>query len=121
MGIATVTLVGNLTSDPRPNASGTLCNLRVAVNDRRKVGDEWQDVAGYYDVVAFGKTAELCVEYLKKGRQVAIAGRLAWREWEKDDVKRQTVEILANEVQFIGGKTEDAPTAEAKPDDDTGW
>lgn len=121
MGIATAQLVGNLTSDPRSNSAGTICNLRVAVNDRRKVGDEWQEVAGFYDVVVLGKSAENCMKYLAKGRQVAIAGKLQWREWEKDGVKRQQVEILANEVQFIGGKQDSEQTPPAKSDTEPDW
>lgn len=124
MGIARATLVGNLTSDPRGNEAQTVANLRVAVNMRRKIGDEWQEVAGYYDVVVLGGRAKVCLEYLSKGRQVAIDGRLQWREWtDKDDNKRQSVEILADEVQFIGSResSEQAPAQTTPADDDLGW
>lgn len=120
MGIATATLVGNLTGDPRGNDGQTVCNLRIAVNTRRKVDDEWTDVANYFDVVVLGGRARSCLEYLKKGRQVAVSGRLQWREWEKDGVKRQSVEILADEVMFIGGRDED-PAPQPSSSDETGW
>lgn len=128
MGIARATLVGNLTSDPRGNEAETVCNLRVAVNMRRKISDEWQDVVGFYDVVVIGGRAKTCLEYLAKGRQVAIDGRLQWREWEKDGAKRQSVEILADEVQFIGSRGEDSQSGDASStepaassDDGPGW
>lgn len=124
MGIARATLVGNLTRDPdlRATPSGTsIANMRVAVNTRRKVGDEWQDVAGYYDVVVIGRRAETCAEHLSKGRQVAVDGRLQWREWtDKEGNKRQSVEILADEVQFIGGRSE-GDSQPSREEETGGW
>jgi single-strand DNA-binding protein len=93
--------------------------MRIAVNDRRKIGEEWQEVPGYYDVTVFGRQGENAARYLQKGSSVAIAGKLQWREWEHDGVKRQTVEILANEVQFVGGRRDaessSEPQTEAAP------
>lgn len=118
MGIARVTLVCNLTNDPRLNDAGTVANLRVAVNQRRKVGDEWTEVASFFDVVALGKKAELCGEYLSKGRQIAVDGQLQWREWsDKEGNNRQSVEILADEIQFLG-KRDDGDSATKSDDDD---
>jgi single-strand DNA-binding protein len=102
-----VVLVGNLTRDPELRAlpSGTsVCQLRVAVNDRikdRNTG-EWTDYANYFDVSVFGQQGENCAQYLSRGRQVAIEGRLRWSEWERDGQKRQKVDIVADNVQFIG-------------------
>lgn len=118
-GIARATLVGNLTGDPRGNDAQTVCNLRVAVNQRRKVGDEWTDVASYFDVVVIGGRAKVCLEYLTKGRQVAVDGRLQWREWEKDGVKRQSVEIVADEVMFLGGRQDSESSSSG--DSEGGW
>lgn len=122
MGVARAIIVGNLTSDPRANDAVTVCNLRVAVNTRRKVGEEWTDVANFFDVVVLGGSAKNCVEYLTKGRQVAIDGRLQWREWQdKDGNARQSVEIVADEIQFLGSaQREGAGEAEA-PAEDPGW
>lgn len=119
MGIARATIVGNLTNDPRGNDTGTVCNLRVAVNTRRKVNDEWTDVAGYYDVVVLGGNAKNCMEYLKKGRQVAIDAKIQWREWQdKDGNNRQSVEFLADEIQFLGsGDRDDSPRSTATEPD----
>ena len=105
-----VVLVGNLTRDPelRHTGGGTpVCSLRIAVNSRRKdpATGEWADKPNYFDVSVFGNQAESCNQYLSKGRPVAIDGRLEWREWEaQDGTKRQAVEIVADNVQFLGGR-----------------
>jgi single-strand DNA-binding protein len=103
-----VVLVGNLTKDPelRHTGGGTpVCSLRIAVNGRRRdESGQWADKPNYFSVSVFGNQAESCAQYLAKGRPVAIDGRLDWREWEKDGVKREAVEIVADSVQFLGGR-----------------
>ena len=103
-----VVLVGNLTKDPelRHTGGGTpVCSLRIAVNGRRRdESGQWADKPNYFSVSVFGNQAESCAQYLSKGRPVAIDGRLDWREWEKDGVKREAVEIVADSVQFLGSK-----------------
>lgn len=122
-----VVITGNLTRDPelRHTGGGTaVCELRVAVNSRRKQGEEWVDKPNYFDVVNFGARAESCAEYLSKGRPVAVEGRLDWREWEtKDGGKRQAVQIIADTVQFLGKKGEggnggSAPQSDGVPADE---
>ena len=102
-----VVLVGNLTRDPetRPAGSTTVCSLRIAVNDRipNKETGGWEDYANYFTVSVFGKMGDNCAQYLSKGRQVAVEGRLRWRQWEtQEGQKREAVEIVADNVQFIG-------------------
>jgi single-strand DNA-binding protein len=105
-----VVLVGNLTRDPEMKhlPSGTaLCSLRIAVNTRRKdESGQWTDKPNYFDVSVWGAQGESCAQYLAKGRPVAIDGRLEWREWEATDGsgKRQAVEIIADNVQFLGSR-----------------
>ena len=105
-----VVLVGNLTKDPelRHTPSGTaVCKLRLAVNTRQKDGQtgEWGDKPNYFDVTVWGNQGESCAQYLAKGRPVAVDGRLDWREWDaQDGTKRQAVEIIADSVQFLGGR-----------------
>jgi single-strand DNA-binding protein len=105
-----VVLTGNLTSDPelRSLPSGTsVCSLRVACNTRRKNAStgEWEDKPNYFNVTVWGAQGENAARYLSKGRPVAIDGRLEWREWEaQDGTKRQAVEIIAENVQFLGGR-----------------
>src|SRR5258707_1053544 len=109
-----VVLVGNLTRDPelRHTPSGTaVCSLRIAVNTRRKDGatGEWTEKPNYFDITVWGNQGESCAQYLAKGRPVAIDGRLEWREWEaQDGTKRQAVEVVADSVQFLGGKSHGA-------------
>ena len=104
-----VVLVGNLTRDPelRHTPSGTaVCKLRIAVNTRQKdASGQWTDKPNYFDVTVWGNQGESCAQYLAKGRPVGIDGRLDWREWEaQDGTKRQAVEIIADTVQFLGGR-----------------
>ena len=104
-----VVITGNLTRDPelRHTGGGTaVCDLRVAVNSRRKdQSGNWVDKPNYFDVTVWGAQGENCANYLAKGRPVAIEGRLDWREWEaKDGGKRQAVQIVANTVQFLGSR-----------------
>ena len=105
-----VILTGNLTRDPelRSTPSGTsVCSLRLAVNSRRKDSSgEWTDKPNYFDITVWGAQGENCANYLSKGRPVAIDGRLEWREWEAKDGsgKRQSVEVIADSVQFLGSR-----------------
>jgi single-strand DNA-binding protein len=104
-----VVVTGNLTKDPelRSTPGGTaVCNLRVAVNSRRKnPSGEWEDKPNYFDVTVWGAQGENCATYLSKGRPVAIDGRLDWREWEtQNGDKRQSVSIIADSVQFLGSR-----------------
>ena len=119
-----VVLTGNLTADPELRAlpSGTsVCKLRVASNTRRKsASGEWEDKPNYFDVTVWGAQGENCARFLSKGRPVAIDGRLEWREWEtQEGQKRQAVDIIADSVQFLGGREDAAngngfaPTASA--------
>ena len=106
-----VVITGNLTRDPElrsiPNAGTSVCGLRVAVNGRKKDPDsgQWVDKPNYFDVTVWGNQGESCAQYLAKGRPIGIDGRLDWREWEaQDGTKRQAVEIIADTVQFLGGR-----------------
>ena len=106
-----VVLVGNLTRDPelRHTPSGTaVCNLRLAVNTRRKdETGQWVDKPNYFDITVWGNQGERCAQYLAKGRPVAVDGRLEWREWETPEGnKRQAVDIVADTVQFLGSRGE---------------
>jgi single-strand DNA-binding protein len=109
-----VVMTGNLTADPelRSLPSGnSVCSLRIACNTRRKNGGtgEWEDKPNYFDVKVWGAQGENCARFLSKGRPVAVQGRLEWREWEtQDGQKRQAVDIIADSVQFLGGRDDAA-------------
>ena len=102
-----VVISGNLTRDPdlRSLPSGnSVCSLRIATNTRRKENGEWVDKPNYFSVTVWGAQGENCNRFLTKGRPVAIDGRLEWREWQdKEGNKRESVEIVADSVQFLGG------------------
>jgi single-strand DNA-binding protein len=105
-----VVITGNLTKDPelRSTTGGmSVCEMRVAVNSRRKdQSGQWVDKPNYFDVVVFGAQGENCANYLSRGRPLAVEGRLDWREWEAKEGggKRQAVQIIANSVQFLGSR-----------------
>jgi single-strand DNA-binding protein len=115
-----VVITGNLTRDPqlRTTEGGTkVCNLRVAVNGRRKNGnDEYVDKPNYFNVSVWGKQGERCAEYLSKGRPVAVEGRLDWKEQGEGDDHREYVQIVANIVQFLGGKKKDGDAEAGEPE-----
>lgn len=93
--------------------SGTaVLKFSIAVNSRKKQGDEWVDEASFYDCVLYGKGGESVNQYMTKGKQVAIEGRLHQARWESEGQTRSKVEIVIDNVQLLGGKSEghaDAP------------
>ena len=110
MNINRVIVTGNLTRDPElssiPSSGVAVCKMGIAVNGRRKnnsTGD-WEDKPNYFRVTVFGRQAESCGQYLKKGRPVAIDGRLEWSTWESEGQKRESIDIIADTVQFLGGR-----------------
>lgn len=102
-----VVLVCRLTRDPelRSTPGGTsVCNLRVAFSSSWKDGDEWKEKPNYADVTVWGAQGESCSRYLSKGRQICVFGRLQWRQFtDKENHKRQALDIVADQVQFLGG------------------
>lgn len=130
-GVNKVILIGNLGRDPeiRYTQSGqAVTNFTLATNETWKDKDgQKAEKTEWHRIVAWGKLAELCSQYLAKGRTVYIEGRLQTRDWEdKDGHKRQTTEINASTVQFLGGQGDggqpkhDEPNHSAPPagDDD---
>ena len=106
-----VILVGNLGRDPelRYTQQGTaVANFTLATNENFQKKDGSRDErTEWHRIVAWGKTAELCSQYLSKGRTVYIEGRIQTREWEnKEGQKQKTTEIVAQTVQFLGARGE---------------
>ena len=112
-----VLLIGNLTKDPelRYTPSGTpVANLRLAVNSSFKdQSGARKEETCFVTIVVWSKQAEICNQYLKKGRAVFIEGRLLYRSWEAEGKTRSTMEVRADRVQFLGppsqGETRQAP------------
>lgn len=105
-----VTLMGNLTRDPdlRQIPSGqSVCSFSLALNRSFKGSDgNWQEAVDYVDVTAWGPLGERVAQYVTKGRPVLVSGRLQSRQWEQDGVKRNKLEVVANDVTFLGGRNE---------------
>ena len=107
-----VIIIGNLGRDPemRYMPSGdAIANLRIATAEKYKDRNgEMQESTEWHSVAFFGKTAEVCGQYLKKGSQVYVEGSLRTEEYEKDGVKRYSTDIVAAEMQMLGGKPADS-------------
>jgi single-strand DNA-binding protein len=111
MGVNKVILLGNLGKDPelRYTQSQTpVCSFSLATSERRKdASGNWGDHTEWHNIIAFGKTAENSANFLKKGRQCYIEGKIQTRKWQdKEGKDRWTTEIIANTIQFVGGKGE---------------
>jgi single-strand DNA-binding protein len=109
MNINRVVLTGNLTRDPELRSTGnglSICKLGIACNTRKRNNStgEWEEKANFFRVTVFGPQGERCSQYLRKGRAVAIDGRLEWSSWETDGQKRESIDIIADSVQFLGGR-----------------
>jgi len=105
-----VILLGNLTRDPelRYTPQGAaVCEFALALNyqyTNKQTGQKVEEVS-FIDIVAWGKTGEICAEYLKKGRQVMVEGRLKQDRWEAQDGKKMSkVRVTAENVQFVGSR-----------------
>lgn len=102
-----VILMGNLTRDPElrqtPNGQN-VCSFSLALNRSYKAADgSWTEATDYIDVVAWGPLGERVSQYLTKGRPCLVNGRLQSRSWEQDGQKRSKVEVVAQDVTFLGG------------------
>src|SRR5215469_8415012 len=127
MSVNKVILVGNLGRDPevRATPSGqSVCTLSVATSDRftDRTGQQ-REQTEWHNIVAWGKQADICGQYLKKGRQVYVEGRLTTRQYEAKDGtgKRYRTEVVAQRVQFLGGRAatgfdDGAPDFNSGPD-----
>lgn len=101
-----VTLIGRLTRDAElkyTNSGLAVCKLGLAVNYRKRSGDQWADEVSFFDVTIFGRQGESINQYLQKGKQIAVDGELRQDRWEQDGQPRSKVTIIANNVQLLGG------------------
>ncbi|MCQ2612002.1 MAG: single-stranded DNA-binding protein [Treponemataceae bacterium] len=116
MDLNRVTLVGRLTNDADlsyiKGSATAVSNFSIAVNRRRKSGEQWIDEVSFFNVTLFGKSAETLKSYLVKGKQVAVDGELRQDRWEKDGQKGSRVYIVANNVQLLGGRSDGGDSAE---------
>jgi single-strand DNA-binding protein len=118
-----VFLIGNLTRDPELKyiANGTaIARFGLAANRTYNAPDgEKKQETCFVDITAWDKLAEVCNEHLTKGRLVLVEGRLQYQSWESDDgTKRSKIEVVAQNIQFLGGKSEDQNGNTEGTDDD---
>lgn len=112
-----VLLIGNLGRDPETRYGadgGAITNISVATTDKWKAkSGEMQEKTEWHRVAFFGKLAEIAGEYLKKGSQVYVEGRLQTRKWQdKDGQEKYTTEIVASAMQMLGGRAQENQDAE---------
>jgi single-strand DNA-binding protein len=118
-----VTLMGNLTKDPEVSTTPggqVVGKFSLALNRNYKVDNEWKESTDFVDIVCWGNLAERNKEYLSKGRPVLVSGRIQSRSWEQDGQKRSKVEVVANEVVYLGSKEtvlKDISNEPIKPED----
>jgi single-strand DNA-binding protein len=108
-----VIMVGRLTRDPEvhdTSTGGKLSNMRIVTSEYRKDADgQRKEEVQYHSVVAFGRLAEICADYLRKGRLVYFEGKLRTREWEgKDGLHRYTTEVIADTMHMLSPKPADS-------------
>jgi single-strand DNA-binding protein len=101
-----VTLIGRLTRDAElkyTSGGQAVCKFSIAVNRRRKNGDQWEDEPNFFDIVLWGRQGESLNQYLVKGKMVGVEGELRQDRWQQDGQNRSKVEIIANNLQLLGG------------------
>jgi single-strand DNA-binding protein len=122
--INSVVLVGRLTRNAElkyTNTGMAVSKVSIAINKRRKKDDQWVDEVNFFDVVIWGKTAESLQQYLTKGKQIGVSGELRQDRWEQDGQSRSKVEVVANNIQLLGGGGRaDSRVGESKTPDSYG-
>jgi single-strand DNA-binding protein len=104
-----VMLLGNLGGDPelKQTTGGTsVCTMKLATNERVKKGETWEDHTEWHTLVCFGKTAENCAEYLGKGSQISVEGKIRTEKYEKDGETKWFTKIVVDEVKFLSSRKE---------------
>jgi single-strand DNA-binding protein len=107
-----VTLIGRLTRDSElkySSGGAAIASLSIAVNSKKKQGDRWVDEVDYFDCTLFGKQAESLNQYLNKGKQIGITGRLKQNRWEKDGQNYSKVVVIVNQIDLLGGTERQSP------------
>ena len=110
---------GNLGRDPETRYLGNgdpVCNFSVAVTEKWRKDGEQKEQTTWYRVNAFGKLAEICEQYLKKGQQVFIQARMKTEKWtDKEGKDRYTTKFIANQMQMLGSKSDSAGSSDDAP------
>jgi single-strand DNA-binding protein len=123
MSLNKAIFTGNLAKDAELKETGSgmaVLNFSVAVNDRRKQGEEWVDAVNWIDCVMFGNRATALAQYLTRGTKVAIESKIRWSSWETDEgQKRSKIDFIVDNLELLGGKREQSEPELS--DDDIPW
>lgn len=108
-GVNMCVLLGNVGRDPEIRATSggtTVASFSLATADRKKNGDKWEDTTEWHNIVALGRTAEVVRDYVSKGSQLHIVGKMQTRSWDDRETgtKKYKTEVLVNELTLLGGK-----------------
>ena len=118
MSVNKAILVGRLGVDPelRTTGSGTnVVNMRMATTDRRKEGDSWVDHTEWHNITVWGRTAENVAKFCSKGKEIYVEGKIQTRKYtDKSGVDRYSTEIVADNVRFLGGKSDSNQIVQAQ-------
>ena len=118
-----INLVGRLTRDADLQYTKTgypVLKMSIAVNRRKKQGDQWVNEASFFDINLFGKRGESLCQYLTKGNQIAITGELRQERWQQDGINRSKVVIEAGNIQLLGGRPEMRQDGYSRPPESSG-
>ncbi|MGL4982031.1 MAG: single-stranded DNA-binding protein [Treponemataceae bacterium] len=119
-----VILIGRLTRDAElkyTQGGAAILNFSIAVNRRKKSGDQWVDEASFFDVVLYGKFGEMLNQYLVKGKQVGVDGELRQDRWEHEGQNRSKIVIVAENIQLLGGNTGSGSNQQSKYGQNAGF
>ena len=115
--------LGNIGKDPeiKSTSGGTLvANFSIATTDRRKdSAGNWQDQTEWTSLVAYGRTAEIVRDYVKKGSKLYVEGKLQTRSWEKDGQKHYRTEVIVNDLSLLSGRDDENKVSSAKVSEPT--
>ena len=107
--INNVILIGNLVRDVElryTNTGTAMSKMAIAVSEKRKTQDGLKEETSFIDITLWGKAAESLSQYLKKGKKIAVIGKLKQSRWEQDGQNRSKLEVFANNIQLLGGKSD---------------
>jgi single-strand DNA-binding protein len=107
-GVNKVILLGNVGKDPEMRATPSgmvIAQLTLATADRKKEGEKWVDTTEWHNLVCFGRTAEIVRDYVKKGKQLYVEGKIQTRSWDDKESgqKKYRTEIIVNDLALLGG------------------
>jgi len=115
MSVNHVILVGNVGKDPEVNSSVSSFSLATSETYKNKAGEKVTNTE-WHNVVCFGQLADIVAKHVKKGSHIYLEGKIKYESYEKDGVKKYSTKIIANQIKFIGAKSESNQSSEVSND-----